>query len=894
MSYVKWRAWVGAPFTRPSSAVHWDWSTLAIDAVYNPGVVVTTLTAQAVPGASTINVSSAGSFPSTGGIWLGDTRQSYVRYSGKTSTAFTGCVWTGDAEEQITHANGSTVRLWREIYENNGNLSMQWSMDSNLATMQWAADIGGGAKIPQAALRNNHLILVQRATSPGGSFTNWLIGWLLSPDLSEAKRKGWSAKIISSAQKTAEIEVDGIRSGDLNIARDGSASAISTLAGPYKERYSGDYTAAEPDLSPSAAIDGSETTLWISEDVIGTPLPMTTANDPTVELDMAITQVHIYPNVGEPSGYQWIEITVLVDGTQPDVALWTSTSGYAVAEIAGDYTAGDKIIICADDVLFQQQNPRCSAALIFSLEDSAPGFFSGLNLAGDSIGMYYTSLGGGSGWVHDVVWGTGTVPDRGASNPTDRYGHTYTGGNVPAPGAGQTLRYTFANSSTPKNNWVVDYNDHAGYRYSYGNAFDEPWLLLDLPPMGLMLAEDLDSGFTGTITIKDDSGDTTGGLPIAGTIQIGSNLITFNNKTNTTIDVTGGVTSDHVAGDPIYVYYSGIASDGVVINEIRWSSGDIYFKNFDVYYSRLPNARTPGTSGYLDDYVQLASVTNHASSAYSLTMAATRARKVLILPTKMNVDPARMRVREVEVLLDRTFYNTDLWLPADSPVVDIFEALLTNAYIPSGAISATDDGYHDLSELNTEKQKAWPVIADLADFSGYRVKVGRDSKFTIAPDTFWTSNLVYSPTVTWTRANAAEVKELQDGSGVGAIKQVRLTWKSADGESEGVSVYPPSGSEDWRGSVSEIGPYIFANSTAADAAARKHYFTSKYPYTFYVRPMVPGNYEPGQIHRLQWQFSNSWGVTDRYCMVTNVANDFSGMRHSQSLNMIQVSREVPN
>ncbi len=896
MSYVKYRVYIGPPFTRPTSPTHWDWSTLSLDSAYTPSAVATTLSGQLLSGASTASVGSTGSFPSAGGFWVGGTRWSYVRYTGKTGTTFTGCTWTNDTEEQMTHANGSTVKFWYDVVENNGQLSFTYDLDSNLATMQWSADIGGGIRIPQSAIRNNHLCLVQRATSPTGSFTNYLIGWLASPDFSEATayKRQWSAKIVSSAQKVAEIIADGVRIGELNIALDGSASAISSLAVPYKERASGDYTAAEPDLSAGAANDGDQTTLWISEDVIGTPLGMTTSSDPTVELDMAITQVHIAPATGEPSGYQWIEITVLTDGEQPDIALWTDDEGYALAEIGGTYSTGDKIIICADDVLFQQQNPRSAAVLTLSLEDSAPSFFSNLDPAGGAIGMYYTSGGGGSGWVHDVIWGTGTEPDRGASNPTDRYGASYTGGNVTAPSAGQTMRYKFANSSTPKNNWTTDFNDHAGYRYSYGDGYDEPWWLVELPSMGLMLAEDTTSSYTGVVTIKDESGDTTGGLPSSGSIQIGSDVITFNSKTDTTINFTGGASSAHVAGDPIYVYFSSVASDGVPINKINWTSGDTYFEDFDIYYSRLPNARTPGTSGYLSDYVLIASVTGHASSSYSVSFSTVRATKILILPTLMNVDPARMRMREFEVMLDRTYYDVDLWLEDGSPVIDLFETLLTNAHMPAGAISTTDDGNHDMSDLNTEKQNAWAVIADLADFVGHRVKVDRGSKFTVTADTFWTGGSSYTAAATWTRSNAAEVKMLQDGSGVGVVSQIRLAWKSPDGESEGTVVYPASADKDWRGDVVEIGPYIYADSSAASAAARKQYFLRKYPYTLYVKPKTPGAYEPGQIHRVQWQFDTSWATTDRYYMVVSVSNEFADLAHSQSLNMIQVSRELPN
>ena len=900
MSYVRWRAYIGPPFTRPSSSVHWDWSTLTIDAAYTPTSIATTSSGSTSAGAATVTVASTATFPSAGGFWIGSTRWSYVRYSGKTSTTFTGCTWTGDSEEQTTHVSGSTVRFWYPVTENNGTISQSWSMDENLVTMQWEASLGGGIKVPQSAIRNNHLILVQKATTPSGSFTNWLVGWLASPTIGEpsAYRRNWSAKIVSSPQKVAEIIADGVRVGDMNIARDGSASAISSLSVPYKERSSGDYTAAEPDLSPQSAIDGNDVTLWISEDVIGTPQTIAVSNDATTDGVLVISQVHIAPAVGEPDGYQWIELTKIGDGSISDLALWTDTSDLVNVGVGGAYTNGDKIIICADDVLFQQQNPRSSAALVYSIEDEGNSdFFATLDPAGGAIGVYYTSILG-EGWLHDVIWGTGTVPDRGASNPTNRYGPAYTGGNVTAPDEGETMRYTFANSATPKNNWTTDNLDHAGYMYSTGDAYDEPWFLVELPSMGLQLAEDTSSSFTGTVTLKDDTGDTTGGLPSSGSLQIGGDIITYNSKTDTTINITGGASSAHVAGDPIYVYFSSVASDGVPINKINlnFENTAARFKNFKIYYSRLPNARTPGTSGYLDDYVLIANVTNNLADAYSLSFTTTRARKVLLLPTLLNTDPSRMRIREFEIMLDRTYYDTDLWLADGSPVVDLFDTLLQNAYMPAGAISTTDGGNHDMSDQNTERGNAWGVVADLADFAGYKIHVDRDSKFTITEDTFWTTGAgSHSASATWTRSTAAECSIVEDGAGVGTVSQVRLAWRSADGTSEGTSVYPASGLTDWRGDVLEVGPYIFANSTAADAAARKRYFTTKYPYTFFVRPVTPSaNYDPGQIHRIQWAFDDSWGTVDRYVMVTRVTNEFTGMEWKQSFDAIQISREVPN
>lgn len=896
MSYVKWRAYIGPPFKRLTDSYAYDWSVNDADASPTLTSVSTVLSAQLLSGASTANVNTAGSFPSSGGFWVGPTinRWTWVNYSGKTSTTFTGLQWSGDGEEDITHGNGSQVKLWYDIPENNGRINFTWEMDANLATSQWTAEIGGGVKIPQIAIRNNHLIIVQRATSPGGTFTNWLVGWLQSPTFGEntAYRRQWSAKIVSSAQMIALQEVSGVRVSDLNIARDGSASGQSTLAAFYKERSSGDYVPAEPDLSAASAIDGSVALPWFAEHVVGTPLSTTKpTSDPVQTGDLIITQAHLHKAAGEPDGYRWIEITVTAGGSQPDFLLIAGSGAVQGLEVSGDYTAGDKIIVCEDDVLFQQQNPLSKAVATLSVEDEVTNFFGTLSMTGDSLGLFFDT-DFNEGWTSLLMWGTGAAyPDAGMGHDDPP---SWSGAKVTAPSAGQTMRYKWTNSSTPANNWVTDFNDHAGYKYSNEADNDEGiWFHLELPSMGLQLAQDVASGYTGVVTIKDDSGDTTGGLPSSGSVQFGNDICTYNSKTDTTITLTSAPASDHVTGDPVYVYFSSVSSDGVPINRIKWQCRSLYPTKFQILYSRLPGARMPGTSAWQYDYIEVADVTGHASSTYELSLSTVRARHIVMLVEKMSTDPSRVRVGEFEVYLDRSYYDTDTWLEDGTATTGLFTTLLTLANIPAGAMDLTDDGNHDLTDVSTEKQNAWTVVADLADFTGHTLQVERDSKITIEPDTFWTGGSSYTAHTTWTRSNAGEVRLIQDGTGIGTVAQVRMAWRSPDGTEEGTESYPSTAT--WQGSIVELGPTVFADSTAAQAAARKQYFLRKYPYTLYVKPKTPNAaYAPGQIHRAQWQFDTSRAQMDRYFMLTSVTEEIANMQWSQSLNMIQVSREIAN
>lgn len=896
MSYIKWRVYVGPPFSRTTSTVHWDWSAIDADASYTPTSVATTLSSTLASGAGTASVSSTSAFPSKGGFWVGSSRWTYVQYTGKTATTFTGLTWSSDTEENTTHASGSAVKLWYGVDANDGRLQFDWQMDDTWSTRQWTAQIGGGVTVPQSAIRNNHFCLVQTATTATGTWYNFCAGWLYSPEISEpeAYRQQWTAKIVSSPYKIAEIEGSGLRVGDMNIAVDSTASAISSLAMAYKERFNGEYVAAAPDFSPASAIDDDAVTLWISEDVIGSVEDTNaTGTDPAVDEGLLIiSQMHINPAVGEPNGYRWIEITS--QGELPyDVVMWTDNEDYLALNISGSYASGDKIIICEDDVLFEQQNPRSSAALVFSLEDIDSTWFDNLDPAGGGLGIYFTTQFN-EGWTHSIVWGTGGRPDRGASNPTNRYGYDYAsnGGRVTAPAAGETMRYTFSNNATAKNNWTTDFLDHAGYNIMTGDAYDEPWFLVDIPPMGLVLAEDISAGYTGTVTIKDDSGDTTGGLPSSGSIQIGDDICTFNSKTDTTINLTSAPSSDHLTGDTVYVVISGVATDAMPITKIYWDSGNVAYANFKVYYTSLINARTPGASNYIADYTLLANVTGHSNTEYTLDHATVRGRKVLILPTLMADNPSRMRMRNLEIYLDRTYYDTDTWLAEGTAVADVFDALCDAAYIPTGATTITDDTNHDLTDLMTDTGKIWAIMADLADYSGYLVYDERDSKLTIEPNAKRTASSL-SSFVTWGRTTSRAPRMVQDGGGLGAISQLKIEWKTPD-ETDGGTVSYPS-TADWRGSVIETGPYYYLSESAAQVAVERIYWMTRYPYTYYLEPLTPNSsLEPGQVHRLQWDWDASRAQIDRYTIVTGVSHEFNGNRWSQSLTLRQVERSLPN
>jgi hypothetical protein len=80
---VLWRAYIGPPFKRLTDPYAYDWSVNNADASATLTSISTVLSAQLLSGASTASVNTAGSFPASGGFWVGPTlnRWTWINYS---------------------------------------------------------------------------------------------------------------------------------------------------------------------------------------------------------------------------------------------------------------------------------------------------------------------------------------------------------------------------------------------------------------------------------------------------------------------------------------------------------------------------------------------------------------------------------------------------------------------------------------------------------------------------------------------------------------------------------------------------------------------------------------------------------------------------------------------
>ena len=161
----------GAPTSaRRSNALDdltfWNWATaLTYGAAYDPTALITTLSGSVAAAATTAALTSGGSFPTTGGCWLGPNAAGeaweYATYTGRSGNTLSGLTReTVDSEQSGAHTAGAVAGFWFPLVTNDGSLTLTEEADSALGMVGWQAQIQG-VNIPQVALRNGHLVLVQ-------------------------------------------------------------------------------------------------------------------------------------------------------------------------------------------------------------------------------------------------------------------------------------------------------------------------------------------------------------------------------------------------------------------------------------------------------------------------------------------------------------------------------------------------------------------------------------------------------------------------------------------------------------------------------------------------------------------------------------------------------------
>lgn len=873
--------------------LHYDWSGLSLGASFSLGS--STTTSGQISGATSLSIGSATGYGTAGGVFVGPNGSGqaweYEQFTARSGTSLTVVrESTSDRDHNGVHSSGALVYQFYPVTTNDGKLTITEECDDTISTVTWRATISG-VRAPQHVLRNGHIVVVT-TSSNGGSYTIALVGFVESPSISDDYKNNadWTLNIVSSAQIVAEVEARGVKVGNTDLANAGSASAVQELVLPYDERFSGDFTQASPDLSASSAIDNNLNTLWIAEHFTGTDYwtnaGFSINNDPENGDDLAFAHIYVNPPPAAGSGARFIELRVRTSTYVRGYALYAANGGSGAEPWLfngpGDVPDGGSIFLVEDEAVFGRLNPLAQSTAIY---ENRTFFTNAINAAG---GELWLRLGELNSWRNRVRWGDG----NGYINHPDAPSRSWSGAAVTAPSVGQTMRYIWTNTSTTAaNHWLTDYVRHAGYNIDN----DDPmWIMTTLPGLGLKLAMDMTSSYPGSGQILFINGPddkySTDGLPNSGTIFSGDEEINYSSKTDQYVAVSarganGTTAVAHSTGDEVYIMDGTVPTDAYLISGVGWTrGGTIYPESFKLYTTSIvDNVRTPDDDDYINDWTLRDTVTANLSNNYFKILTGTRVKHLLFEIFFMTTDPARPRINEINAIVDPTYHNSNLWLAADTTAGTLISQVLVNAGIPIGAISHS--GTAAIAEAVTADDNAWTVVADLAEYTGVRVTVARDSKFVIANDTFWTGTP--SIATTWNRSSAVNIQ--QQWRKVAPVSQVILTWKTPDGTDNGKIYYPTTAG---RGTKLEKAETLYANSTAATNAARRLYFMRLYPFeASVVAADDTSGKRAGEAHQIVWQFADDMQAMDRTCAVMSAEHTLEKGSWSSTFRLVQYGHE---
>lgn len=941
MGLIQWRAYVG-PRWRPdtgSPSYAFDYTILTTGAAFDFTEAAGTLSATIGPSATQAFINTMDDWPNVGGMWIEPNGTGegieYIAYSGVISTQAQNLQRETDPEHNGTHTAGADCFQWWPLVEHtNAEFTLDMSLDDSLTAQTWQATLSG-ITAPAEALRPEHMIAIETRQNTGGAWTVYALGWITSAQLIRdgSRLDRWTVTISSLDAMLSKQKIAPQRVGELDIARSSSASASSTLERAYKEYHAGDFYEATPDTSAGSMIDGESGTLWIAEQLVGNPQILGSAGSWSVSNSdpyryaggggALITGIYLRRPAGyDSTGYRWIELTAM--GSVRDMYLLSHTDTiWATLDIGDqDYEIGQKIMIVENQTIYERENPISAYANIVEIPDAA-GFW-------DLIDPYRCMLAllpvnSPLYWSHAVAWGnildTHTqigAPAAIASDPDfiSLGALQWTHDEVADAGieTGEVLAYDARGSGAgtdtdPDDYWRLTKDYAPGYQIGIydddeddpnGGALAEVWIRLDIPPIGLAIRDTitaLDPAATDTLVLVDNAGsETNAGLDDSGKIQIGSEIIEYSAKDGETGIVIsargtdGTAATAHTAGDAIQIIDAdAVNTDAHAIKSVtltRPAGGD-KITDFNIYTSKDPNARTPETAGWTNDYVTPVQIASNASVSYTHNFSSSRrARVMLITILYMETNPSRPRVNTWKVLLDPEKYADQDWEEDPTDASQIAKSLLLAGGAIADAMNIT--AHVDVDEANTGEADAWSAAIRFAEYAGLEIHIGRGQRITIRPNRYLVGSL--SNTDTWTETNARRFEQVKTTQGAG-VSQVQLTWHDGDGN-EATAYYPaePAGS----GAVMEIGPKIYANGTIAQAAAERLYNLNRTPYRAVIQPADhDAATNTGEMHRVTWSPSTGSGNdTDRYYLITGVSIGFTDAHMiDTAFEAIQIDRE---
>lgn len=889
----QWSLYIGPAWERYDSPYYRSWSNYLLG-VASLLDYQSTLTSTLASGATSLTVVSAANFPTQSGVWVAPNGAGqaweYIRYSGKATNTLTGLVRepTATREHNGIHTSGAVARTWWKVAQNDGNLHIGLSLDEMLVSNDWQVEIAGIAA-PQAALQPFHIAIIQARAAVSGSLLNTFVGFLDTTTIRDDKQRArnWRARIGSVALLLDRVEVQGVRVGEYDLAEHGSASSSVPLGAAHKERFVGDFVAANPSFDPNNVLDEDNDSLWIGDRIIGT--------DEIPTGYEGFTQIYIAPPVTINAGAKWLEI-IGRDTASVDLVAWDTVAGVErILDIRSETLgAGDRYIIAENEVVFTKENPSQQAFSIFDVSGhDNPGWFNYLKPEGGAIAFRMM----GANYSGAIYWGSVTPATTGWSPDG------WTGPSLAAPQADQTMRYLMNSSpaTNTRDRWEVSRRQSPGYNIEDNNRGEQAWLAVELPSMGLILHDDITAtvpGVGATLYIDGQNGPSNDGLPPDGWLAIGQEAISFSAKTKGGVIVSGrgalgSVAADHVAGDAVLMFFTQggrtMVTDALPLKALSWQrwGGTVYPSDFKWRYTAL-EARTPDQEQHEDDYEVLNTFTGQTGASHSLTLSNNRAKTILIEFNRMTGNAARPRLNRIKAIVDPFFFDAAQWLSEGQTIEALMEQIGINAGIGTENILVVAGGAAPQG-FTTAIDSAWAVMASAAEMGGSYIQVARDSQMTVRPDTLWTTPFGSLPvSKTWTRSNASNVEFVRSAGG--QASQVKLHWETPDGSASGIAIYPAT--PDKLGRVAEVGPRYFATADAAQAAAQRQYVISRYPVEIMVT-LAAGDMSimPREIHRVQWQLANDMQSINRTILVRSVQHSVSDSMLGTVIQGIQLDRE---
>jgi hypothetical protein len=890
-SPYQFRAFIGPAYEPADSIYHYSWPEI-VSLGLDLAAANTTLSAQLADSATSMTLASAANMRTAGGVWVAPTTTGqaweYISYSGKSGSQLTGLRREPATvrEHNGVHGVGAVVRQWWEITSDAGRIQLTEQLDSQLTTVSWRAELTGGLA-PQAALRNNHLIVVQTRTSATGSWSNWLIGFIANPKIRDdySRTRTWTIQIVSLAAVVSGYVAKSVRVGDLDLARAGDTSTDTVLALASKEFLSGEFTASEPDFSGDSAIDDDPDTLWFAERLRGTPPPLGYPGSGPLHEGRFVCSARLRRWPGEPKGYRWLEF-LASEISYPNTlnngwlcckwgpaAQWIEFNGL-------ETSPNDLIIFCENLAKFQEANPLAAPLAMFEISS---GFFDSLDPAGDAIAVFI------GGWFPTFAYGTGGRPRK----PDNDAGSEWSTNTIPAPGVGQIIRYSYnAAAALDNDHFLVDYIDYAGHR-SLG---EDPWLQVKLPFLGLSLRDNITASSPGAgqvLYLMRGDGPSPEGLVASGTIQIGMEQISYAGRvpgagvTLTARGVNGTTAANHAAGDLVRVVDGGVATQGLLINRIEWERPHSpYPESFKIRVSSLDSARVPPDDNHGDDYTIVAQETGWAAETYMLNLSPSlRATNVIIEIDHNNTYPSRPRLNAFRVIADPAAYDSSTAVAAGD-AVNVIERVLLNAGLPAAAIAKTL-GSVTLDKIETsEGESAWSVAADLAARCNVAIDATRTGTLAIYPNTLPAG--VLSPAVNYTDVSVAALEFVQTAAA--AVAQVRQPYRLSDGTTDtarypDVAVHPA-------GQLVDLPETRFASAATALDVAQRSYILQRYPVTMVVQCAdAQPTIRPGTVVNLQWQLASDMQPIDRLGIVVGADHEIADGMWTTVLTVMQIDRE---